>query len=117
MPADRDEQPPEQFRTYYDTDFTLIPCDVERIEMTKITPAGKFRVIEHLGTTDIFRGVDMKAGLTLRMVEPSVLESKLQEIEADASYTASIITSPENKRVPWFHEHKEGREHYIFKRE
>ena len=117
VPADNEERPPVEFRSYYDTDFTLIPVDIERVDITKINPAGRFRVIEHQGTVDLFRGVDVKAGFTLRMIEPTILENKLQEIEQDASYTASIIDGPEEGRKVWFHEDKQGRDHYLFKRE
>ncbi len=117
VPADTDERPPSRFISYYDLpDLTLIPVRAESIDITKITPAGKFKVIEHISTTEVFRGID-KGGFTLRMIEPSVLETKLREIEADASYTVSITAGSEHDRVLRFHERKDGREHYLFKRE
>lgn len=105
---------------YYDTPYTLLVCDISRFDFTKSSPVSKFKVIENLGSTEIFRGVDFKAGSTLRMIEPNKMEKKLREIEKDAAYMVSVDTLLDKQHISGpssllFYEHKD-KGHFILRK-
>ncbi len=110
---------PEEFLHYYNTDFALVTCDYERITAHKrISEVGDTEVLQPLASATRFKGVDFKAGATLRMLEPNLLEKKLQEIEEKAAYYISIAKVKDviEHRELLYYEHKEAWDHFVIER-
>lgn len=110
---------PEEFLHYYNTDFTLVTCDYERITVRqRISGAGDTEVLQPLASATKFKGVDFKAGATLHMLEPNLLEKKLQEIEEKAAYHISIAKVKEviEHQELLYSEYKEAWDHFVMER-
>ena len=110
---------PEDFLHYYKTDFALIAGDIERIAVSQQVASSKgVDVLQPLLTVDRFKGVDFKAGATLRMIEPTLLERKLQEIEEKAAYHLSIakVKDTSHSQELLYDEYKEAWNHWVMKK-
>lgn len=119
VPTPDMDKVPEEFLHYYNTDFALVTCDYEKITVSqRVSSAGDTDVLQPLASGMRFRGVDFKAGATFRMIEPTLLEKKLQEIEEKAAYHLSIVNVKDvsGPQELLYDEHKEAWNHWVMKK-
>lgn len=75
------ENKPKQYEQYFQTPFTLIPCDIERRTISINRQKIDFYT---------FRGVDFKQICKLNVIEPEIVQRKLAEIEKAGKYSIFI---------------------------
>lgn len=113
------EEVPQEFLHYYNTNLALVTCDYEKITVSqRIAQAGDTEVLQPLASGMRFKGVDFKAGATLRMVEPHLLEKKLQETEEKATYDLSIakLKDVNEPQELLFAEHRQAWDHWVMRK-
>jgi len=119
IPAENFEDVPESYQHFFQTPYTLTPCNYTRVEISPVQIRGKISKIAH----DTFQGIDHTIPCTLRMIAPEILFKKISKIEKIANFSATIekkccTTSLQNDQLIG-HEERKGNEcvtthHYVF---
>jgi len=106
--AENFEDVPKGYIHYYQTDYTLVQCDIKRTAVYPIPLKGKLFKIEH----DEFKGIDYDSSCILRMIAPEILYNKMDEIEKSTTFSAYIIKTQKLKDDEYIaFEKRYGNEH------
>ena len=109
------EDVPQTHRHWWETPFTLVPCDIERVDSMLLDPANGDVLFSE--SIDIFRGVDADGKCALNMIPPDILDGRLGEIESEGNYTAVVRkgnTKKDAKDTEFLAiEYKSGFDHFL----